>query len=410
MSGAVKLIFVNRYFDPDRSATSQMLSDLAFHLATRHHDVHVVTSRQLYDDPGAILPAAENIRGVTVHRVRTSRFGRNALAGRTIDYASFHFTAADRLIRLARPNDIIIAKTDPPLVSVTAAGAARLRGARLVNWVQDLFPEVAERLGVLSRDGASAGVLRRARDIGLRQAAANVAIGTRMARRLEAVTNGAGKVCTIGNWANDDAVSPVPAAQNRLRRDWDLEGRFIVGYSGNLGRAHECETLLGAAERLRGQSDIVFLFIGGGHRLDGVRAGFAERKLESLRVRPYQPWAGLGNVLSLPDVHWVSLRPELEGLIVPSKFYGICAAGRPVIMVGDTEGEIGSIVDDAGCGMAVAGGDDAGFASAVLRLRDDCALREAMGLRARRLLDNRFRRSKALRLWQDLIGELAPPT
>ena len=406
----MKLIFVNRYFDPDRSATSQILSDLAFHLATHHHDVHVVTSRQLYDDPGAILPASENIRGVGVHRVRTSRFGRNALAGRTIDYASFHFAAADRLIRLARPNDIIIAKTDPPLVSVTAAGAARVRGARLVNWVQDLFPEVAERLGVLSLGGASAGVMRRARDVALRQAAANVAIGTRMAQRLEAVGSRPGKVRTIGNWTNDEAVRPVPAAQNRLRREWDLEGRFIVGYSGNLGRAHDCETLLGAAERLRDHSDIVFLFTGGGHGIDELNAGFAARNLASLRIRSYQPQAGLGDLLSLPDVHWVSLRPELEGLIVPSKFYGICAAGRPVIMVGDTEGEIGSIVTDAGCGMALARGDDAGFASAILQLRNDPELREAMGRRARRLLDDRFSRTRALRLWQDLIGELAPPT
>jgi colanic acid biosynthesis glycosyl transferase WcaI len=405
----VNLIFVNRYFHPDTSATSQILSDLAFHLATRH-DVHVVTSRQLYDDPGAILPATETIRGVAVHRVRTSRFGRKSLAGRTIDFTSFHLAAAHRLVRLARPNDIIIAKTDPPLVSVTAAAAARIRGARLVNWVQDLFPEVAERLGVLPRGGASAGVLRRARDIALRQAATNVAIGTRMARRLEAVTNGSGKVRTIGNWANDDALRPVPAARNRLRREWDLEGRFIVGYSGNLGRAHECETLLGAAERLRGQSDIVFVFIGGGHGIDALKAAFAARRLESLRVRPYQPQDGLEYVLSLPDVHWVSLRPELEGLIVPSKFYGICAAGRPVIMVGDTKGEIGSIVKDAGCGLAVARGDDAGLAAAILRLRDDSALRDAMGGRARRLLEDRFSRSNALGLWQGLIGELSPPT
>jgi colanic acid biosynthesis glycosyl transferase WcaI len=371
--------------------------------------VHVVTSRQLYDDPGATLPATETIRGVAVHRVRTSRFGRDALAGRALDYASFHLGAADRLIRLARPDDIIIAKTDPPLVSVTAAGAARVRGARLVNWVQDLFPEVAERLGVLTEDAASGGVLRRVRNIALRRATANVAIGARMAQRLEAVTNGSGTVRIIGNWTDDDAVRPVPAAQNRLRRDWELEGRFIVGYCGNLGRAHECETLLGAAEMLRDQADIVFLFIGGGHAVEALKAGFARRKLDSLRVRPYQPQAGLDYVLSLPDVHWVSLRPELEGLVVPSKFYGICAAGRPVIMVGDRDGEIGRIVKEAGCGMALARGDDAGLASAIVRLRNDPALRDAMGGRARRLLDDRFSRSTALGQWQDLIGELSQP-
>jgi glycosyltransferase involved in cell wall biosynthesis len=149
--------------------------------------------------------------------------------------------------------------------------------------------------------------------------------------------------------------------------------------------------------------------IGGGHQVEFLKAEFAARKLESLRVRPHQPQAGLADVLSLPNVHWVSLRPELEGLIVPSKFYGICAAGRPVIMVGDREGEIGRIVEDSRCGMAVAGGDEAGFAAAILRLRNDRALRDAMGRRARRLLDHRFSRSQALRQWQELIGELAPP-
>ena len=110
------MIFVNRFFFPDHSATSQILSDLAFHLAGAGHDVHVVTSRQNYDDPKAALPDQEIINDVHVHRVASTQFGRSALLGRSIDYVSFYRSVRRRLAELARHGDIVIAMTDPPLL------------------------------------------------------------------------------------------------------------------------------------------------------------------------------------------------------------------------------------------------------------------------------------------------------
>src|SRR5512140_1118252 len=156
----MRIIFLNRYFYPDHSATSQMLSDLAFFLAGAGHEVCVVTSRQRYDDAGAVLPARERIDGVEVHRVRTTRFGRDNLVGRAADYATFYLAAGWRLWRIARVGDVVVAKTDPPLISVVASVVARWRRAPLVNWVQDVFPEVAEALGVRALKGPQAALLR----------------------------------------------------------------------------------------------------------------------------------------------------------------------------------------------------------------------------------------------------------
>jgi colanic acid biosynthesis glycosyl transferase WcaI len=141
-----RVVFVNRYFYPDESATAQLLSDLAFGLAEHGFDVHVVCSRQLYGAPEAQLPAEEAVRGVVIHRVWTTRFGRRRLLGRALDYVSFYITCAVELLGLLRRRDVVIAKTDPPLISIVAALAARLRGAVLVNWLQDVFPEVASQL------------------------------------------------------------------------------------------------------------------------------------------------------------------------------------------------------------------------------------------------------------------------
>ena len=143
-----RLFFLNRYFYPDHSATSQLFSDLAFHLAASGRRVHVITSQQRYDDPGSRLPAEETVNGVHVSRVPTTQFGRSGLAGRGLDYLSFYASAWRLLPKLLEQDDILVAMTDPPLVSIVAMRAAQRRGAHLVNWLQDIYPEVAVQLGI----------------------------------------------------------------------------------------------------------------------------------------------------------------------------------------------------------------------------------------------------------------------
>ena len=145
----MKIVFVNRYFYPDHSATSQMLTELAFELARDGREVCVVTSRQRYEDPNAVLESRESVRGVQIHRIWTTRFGRSVLVGRALDYASFYLSSFGRLCALLRAGDVLVAKTDPPLISVVAMTATKFRGAFLVNWLQDLFPEVAMALSCL---------------------------------------------------------------------------------------------------------------------------------------------------------------------------------------------------------------------------------------------------------------------
>jgi len=367
-SPIVTIIFLNRFFYPDHSATSQMLSDLAFHLAGTGHKVAVITSRQRYDDPAAELPARETVNGVEVHRVRTPRFGRGNLAGRLLDYLGFYVGASAQLWALAERGDTVVAKTDPPLISIPAAWIARRRGARLVNWLQDLFPEVATVLGVRGLDGWAGRRLKALRNWSLRQASINVAIGRLMRDRLLAEGIPANKVTVIPNWADGAAIAPVAHDDNPLRHAWGLDGKFVVGYSGNLGRAHEFETILGAAERLRDDPRIRFLFIGSGAQAESVRAEAAARGLDNLLFQPYQPRAMLKFSLGAADAHLVVLRPELEGLIVPSKTYGCLAAGRPVLFVGDPEGEIGQEIEMENAGRACRTGDSSGLAGIIVQM------------------------------------------
>ncbi|MDC0434303.1 glycosyltransferase family 4 protein [bacterium] len=352
-----KIVFVNRFFYPDHSATSQMLSDLAFDLAKAGRTVEVITSRLRYDDTAAQLPSFEVIEGVRVHRVWTSRFGRGGLVRRSLDYLTFYATAAHKLWQRTDASTTVVAKTDPPLFSIVAAPIARLRGAKLINWLQDLFPEVAAALGVKFICWPILNVLRSLRNWTLRSAHMNVVIGELMKERLVSQGISLEQIRVIPNWADGELINPVSREDNALHKAWGFENKFVIGYSGNLGLAHEFSTILDAAEALKEREDIVFLFIGGGAQLSAVKQEVMDRGLTSVVFKPYQPRDNLSESLSAADVHLISLNPALEGLIVPSKFYGIAAAGRPSIFLGDCEGEISRVLQECTCGYSISSDD-----------------------------------------------------
>lgn len=381
-----RIVFVNRYFYPDVSATSQMLGDLAFRLACAGLEVHVVCSRQCYDDASRRLPPTETVDGVSIHRAATTRFGRSWLPGRAFDYLTFYLSASVALLHLLRPHDVLVIKTDPPLFSLPAALIAALKGARLVNWLQDLFPEVAQRLGARWLEGFAGDVLLRLRDRTLHAADCNVVIGHGMQRHLESRGIPARKLCMIENWF--DAASAAPGTDQREQTiRWpELEGKFVVCHSGNLGRAHDITTLLEAALHLRDQPDIVFLIVGGGAGYDELRRRAEERGLASaFRFEPYLPREELNDGLAAAAVHLVTLLPRLEGLVVPSKIYGVFAAGRPMIFVGDEQGEVARKLARTGAGVSVPVGAGRRLARTILHLRSDAVLSTAMGERARSL-------------------------
>jgi glycosyltransferase involved in cell wall biosynthesis len=373
---AHRILFVNRFFHPDHSATSQMLSDLSFHLAERGWRVEVVTSRQRYDDASARLPPREIVNGVDVRRVWSTRFGRGFLPGRAVDYATFYISAFFALLRRAGRDTTIVALTDPPLISVVAALAAMMRRATLINWTQDLFPEVAEALGM-----RALRVLRRVRDWSLRRAKFNVALGDLMAARLP-------RGVVIHNWA-DASLHPVEIPHSR----------FVVGYSGNLGRAHDAQTMLAAMRKLRDDDGIEFLITGGGAQLNELRA----EQLPNVRFAGYAPREQLSESLSSADAHLVTLLPSLEGLIVPSKFYGILAVARPVLFAGARDGELARIITAHECGYVIAPGDGEELSRRIRELAGDRDRAREIGLRGRRLYEEKFAPEIAFASWERIL-------
>src|SRR4029077_16239164 len=202
---------------------------------------------------------------------------------------------------------------------------------------------------------------------------------------------------------------PVPREDNPLLCEWRLEGKFVLGYSGNMGHVHEFKTMIDAAERLKDEHRIAFVFIGDGIARQWLEDETAKRGLTNVQFHPYQPTDRLRWSLSVPDVHFVSLRPTLEGLIVPSKFYGIAAAGRPVIHVGDPDGEIPRILERERCGWSYCIGE---VGPLVQRIRELFQRRHEVleaGLCARRAFDRQYARAHALKSWRRLLDSVSVP-
>jgi glycosyltransferase involved in cell wall biosynthesis len=397
-AAAASIVFLNRFYWPDVAATGQMLSDLAEDLAADGWRVTVITSAGVYDGRRGALPREEERNGVRILRAGGTRFGRHGLAGRVFDYLSYLGGALLRLLRVGRA-DLVVAMSDPPLLPTLGVLTRWRTRARLVYWVQDLFPEIAGRLGVLDPAGlvyraasAFARWLHRRCDL-------VIALGPRMARALVAAGARPERTTFVDNWADAAAIRPLAPEDNSFLGEHGLRGRFVVLYSGNAGRAHVFDAVMQAADLLRDQTEILFLFIGGGQRIPELRATVERERLPNVRFLDYLPREELSRSLSSATVALVTEDPGVEGLLVPSKTYGILASGRPILFVGSPESDVARVVDEAECGVIADPDDGATLARVILGLRSEPARLARMGANARRAAEERYDRRHATRRW-----------
>ena len=401
-----KIIFVNRFFYPDQSATSQLLTDLVSKLNfDTDVDVVVVASRRVMADPDILLDKSEIINGIKVRRVYTTNFGKKTLLGRVLDFLLFYFTSFFLLLKIVGKGDVVVVKTDPPLISLTSMLAVKIKRAKQINWLQDIYPEVAGRLGIKLFNGVIGRFLVRTRNYALRKSLYNVVLGEVMSSYVESLGIERDKIRIIHNWSDGVSIKPINKESNYLTKEWGLEDKFIVCYSGNMGRAHEFDTILNAIEGLKSYNDIVFLFIGDGAKRQWLEEQANTRKLDNIIFKPYQDFSKLSYSLSVGDVHLISLIPELEGLIVPSKLYGVMAAGRPSLFVGSDEGEIKKILAESDCGRSTLIGEADSLANVIITLYEDKELLLKISKNARSEYMKKYDKPVALENWQSLLSD-----
>jgi putative colanic acid biosynthesis glycosyltransferase WcaI len=398
MRNRPRLLVLNQYYWPGVEATANLLTELCEALAETH-DVTVIAGT------ARAVPAREIRNGVCIVRVRSTTFDRSRIFGRAANYATYVAGLVRRAMMSRRP-DLVVSMTDPPFVgSIARLVAARFRVPLLIV-MQDVFPEIAVRLGRL-RSPASARLLRLLIDPSLRAADRVVVIGETMKRRVEAKGVRSERIRVIPNWGDVTSVVPMPH-DNEWSRRHKLVKRFVVMHSGNIGHAQNLDALVRATTFLRDLDDLAVVIIGSGARraeLIGLARALEADKVEIL---PYQERAILSQSLSTADLHVVGLAKGLAGYVVPSRLYGILAAGRPVIAATDAESETAQLVLEVGCGVLVPPGNPFALAAAIRSAHDGEYDLAEMGRRGREWVEREADRSVAVRRYRELLGELAP--
>lgn len=395
-----RLLVLNQYYWPGIEATAQLLSQLCEALVDEY-DVTVVTGQLRGHDE---LPTDEVRNGVRILRVRSTTYDRSELHLRAANYATYLVETVRTALAGERP-DLVLCMTDPPVVGDIGLLVARRFGAPLLVISQDVFPEIAERVKRIDNP-LVVGALRQLVALYLRRADRVVAIGETMKVRLGEKGVASDRVEVIPNWVDVQAIRPQPR-DNTWAREHGLEDAFVVMHSGNVGHAQDLDTLVRAATFLRDLDRLRILVIGFGAR-HGELTRLAQR-LEVTRTvhfLDYQPRDVLPLSLASGDLHYVGLARGLSGFVVPSRLYGILAAGRPVLVSAEAESETVRLVEDAECGLVVPPGRPELVAGAIRDVVEGRVSLDGMGERGRTWVEGEADREVAFGRYRRVLADV----
>ena len=380
----MRILLLNQFFWPDSAATSQLLTDLARGLADQGHTVYAICA-----DPGYALAGAADPPPVAIHRVKALPFARGK-AGRLLSYLSFYVSAAVRSLTLPRP-DLVVTLTTPPLLSLLGTLISALRGSRHVIWEMDLYPDVAIDLNYFKAGGLVHRVTGFLSDLSRHRADRIIALGECMKQRLIRRGIHPDRISVADNWADADQIRP-------LARPGDPH-QLVLLYSGNLGLAHDLDTLTESILQLRHDPRFHFLFIGSGGRRQELQTFSQAHNINSVELRPYVELNSLSQSLSSGDIGLVTQREACCGSVVPSKVYGLMAAGRPILFIGPRDATPAHIVERFGCGWHIDCHDSAALTALLKYLAENPAEVVQAGKRARQaLVENYDRRLGVARI------------
>jgi glycosyltransferase involved in cell wall biosynthesis len=335
----MKILLLSQVFYPDIVSVAQHLADLGADLSTAGHEVTVLCSSRGYDNPATRFPPNDIWKGIRIWRVPVWGLGKKSSIRRIVSFASFFVTSSAALMFMPK-QDVVVVVPPPPLLSVMAAIFVRLRGGRLLYWNMDLNPDEAIAAGWMKPDSLAAQILSAALRYSLRASSSIVVLDRFMKDRIVAKGVPEHKVHIIPVWSHDRAICYDPEGRKSFRRKLEVEGKFVVMYSGNHSPLHPLDTLLQSALRLQNNPAIAFVFVGGGSEFPRVKAFALEHKLSNVMSLSYQPLEHLAASLSAADLQVVLLGDSFVGIVHPCKIYNMLAVGAPFLYVGPEESHV----------------------------------------------------------------------
>jgi colanic acid biosynthesis glycosyl transferase WcaI len=410
-----QVLILSQVFPPDAVSTAQIMGDLAVDLMAAGHKVSVLSTVPHYnrDEEAERKQPLENrwgpflktstFCGATVFHTMMPRKSKGVWR-RLLAWMGFHVISTLAGVVAIRDVDVIITPSPPLTIGLSAWLLGLFHRCPYVYNVQEIYPDIAIRLGAL-KNGFAARVLFRLERFVYRHAAKITVIAPNMRENLLAKGTPPEKVEVIPNFVDLNQLSPGPK-DNPFSRAHGLADHFVVAYAGNMGPAQGLETLIEAADLLRERGAIKFLFMGNGTLQDALRENIEARGLENVVFLPYQPFSVMPMAYGASDLNVVPLAATTGGDALPSKIYRIMACARPVLAITEKGSDLAVLVESVGCGFCCPPGDATLLAETILaafRAREGLA---SLGAAGRTCVERQYSRLAVTGRYEELVRSL----
>jgi len=406
----VKLLVLNFYYAPDFSADVPILQGIVEGLAQRGHTVRLVAAvphRQggtVWPEYRGRLLQHEQSDGIVIDRTWVYSRPEMTVAERMLNYLSYSALAIPLILRETRP-DVIFVSTPPPTMGLMGMFARLLRGAPYVLTVQDIYPDVAVRVGLLRRESRLTRCFQWIENAVYQRASRITVISEGFKQNLLIKGVPSAKLRVLPNFVDTESLVPLPC-ETPLRRELNVGERIIVLYAGSLGHPQGLEQVLEAADLLRSRQDLFFLFVGEGTKKEELEKRAREKRLDNVKFIAPRPWAEVPQVLATADISLVPLRKGFGFETVPSKLYSVMASGRPVIASVDPGCDTWSLVQESDCGLCVTPENPAALAEAIRQLASDRECRRRLGTAGRTHVVEHYSKTHMVGRYEALFSEV----
>lgn len=407
-----KILFLTLVFPPDSVSTAQIMGELAVDLQAKGHQVTVLTTNPHFNrDPEAELRQPirnhwgpvlrrSDYHGIPVYHTFMPRKGKSILL-RLLGWTGFHLiSAAAGMTTVSRP-DVIIAPSPPLTIGVFAWILGKFHGAPFIYNVQEIYPDIAVRLGAL-RNKRLICLLERLERFVYRKGEKIAVIAPRMRQRLLEKGVPSAKVEVVPNFVDIGDLSPLPK-DNDFSRRHGIQGKFVISYAGNIGPAQGLESFIDSAGLLRDETGIHFLMMGDGILRESLKKRVEKLGLDNFTFLPYQPYSTMPRIYAASDICLVP-QTVLTGCdAVPSKVYRIMACARPVLATTDPGSDLAHLIKEAGCGETVPPEEASELTDVIYKAYREQARWKEMGQAGRAHVVEHYSRPAVTRQYHDLI-------
>jgi glycosyltransferase involved in cell wall biosynthesis len=397
-----RLLLISQVFYPDEVSTANLFTNLCSVLVEEGVDVEVWCAQPSYTSSKRQTKRLVH-NGVNISILPSTHFRKSFLFGRLVNYTTFMLSVLWKLF-FTNDKKPVVTHTTPPSLGIVLSLACSLKDRKFIYVLLDIFPEGLIRLGKLSRNNLLIRGWEYMFRLSLKKSDRLVVIGRDMEKWIRQITDKCDNLAYIPLWQDDKLISPAESSVNDLCSEFGLNDRFVIQYSGNMGLWNDMYTI-GRAVRSN-PDQVTFMFIGNGMRKKELLDSFNNKVPENVIMMPFQANADFRKTVTACHAALVSLGKGLEGMAVPSKIYGIMAAGIPVIAIVPFESEIAMIVKEENCGIVVEPGDAEGIINAILQLKSDEEKRKIMGAKGRKAFEDKYTTKVIAFKYKKMLAEI----